>query len=198
MKSWATVTAALVTAALLISCAAPSYIVRRQPNAGLNGSFEVVSTGYPVNWSFSASPIQDGSMVVSLDGENVQDGSQSLKIEARSDSQAGEVFYQVWSKPSFSARTSVQAGKLHRIGFWLRSLGAEVHVRWVTTSEDYQQHYRHKDLVAGDLPEGEWVLIEDFVTIEDSEALLELIFVATRTGVFWCDGVQVEEVAPST
>jgi len=73
-------------------------------------------------------------------------------------------------------------------------MGAQVQVRWITASADYQQHFRYGDLLATQEPFEEWQLVEEYVTVEEGEFLAELIFVATGSGVFWCDDVRIDEI----
>jgi len=179
---------------LLSACVSTSLIFKRDAAAGLNGSFEIAEAGYPVNWTISGLPIQRGEATVSLDDEVAHDGRQSLRVEVGSTHPSNRVFFQVWSKPSFSARTVVQPGKRYRISFWYRNEGSGLHVRWVTTSGDYYVHYRHRDVLETAEVVGEWQQVEDTIDVEGDEYLLELIFVATEPGVFWCDEVVVAEV----
>ena len=188
---------AILALFVVAACASHSFVTKRDEAAGFNGSFEIADSGYPVNWSFSESPLQSGDMIVSLDTQIVRDGQQSLRVEVLNAQEAKEFFYQVWTKPAFSARTAIQPGKGYRISLWLRDLGAKVHVRWVTTSSDYQKHYRHRDMLESEELSEEWHCAEDYLTVEKGEALLDLVFVATAPGVFWCDDVKVEEVNPA-
>jgi hypothetical protein len=182
----------VAAAVLLASCVAPSYISQRDSAVGFNGGFEIGAGGYPVNWTFSESPINAGDMIVSLDPMEARDGKQSLKMEVLDAQPAARLYYQIWSKPAFSARAAVVPGKEYRIAFWYKDVGAGMHMRWVMTSADYQQHFRHSDMLPAGTPTGEWQHVEERILVQEGEALIELIFVATSPGVFWCDDVRVE------
>jgi hypothetical protein len=186
----------LAMLALLTACALPRYIMQSRPDTAWNGSFEIVEAGYPVNWRFSQPPIEQGDMILVLDREVVHEGQQSLRVEVRRAPPGPVVFQQVWTRPSFSTRATIEPGTRYRVSFWLRNEGAKVHVRWVTTSSDYYQHFRHADMLETNLATAEWTLVEDEIRAEEDEQMLELVFVASEPGLFWCDDVRVEEVAP--
>jgi hypothetical protein len=185
----------LAVLVLLAACASPRYIIYSRPATAWNGSFEIVESGYPVNWSFSQSPIEQRDMILVLDRGVVHEGQQSLRVEVLRAAAGREVFQQVWAKPSFSTRATIEPGSRYRLSFWLRDERAKVHVRWVTTSKDYQKHSRFRDVLETSLATAEWTLVEDEITAEEGEQLLELIFVVSEPGLFWCDDVRVEEVA---
>lgn len=185
----------LAMLALLAACASPRYIIHSRPATSWNGSFEIVESGYPVNWSFSQAPIEQRDMSVVLDREVVHEGQQSLRVEVLRAVAGPEVFEQVWAKPSFSTRATIEPGSRYRLSFWLRNAGAKVHVRWVATSKDYQRHFRFRDMLETSLASADWTRVEDEITAKEGEQLLELIFVVSEPGLFWCDDVRVQEVA---
>ena len=141
-------------------------------------------------------------MIVSLDGDDAHDGKQSLRVEVLSTRPSSRVFYQVWSKPSFSTRTAVEPGKQYRISCWYKNKGSRLHMRWVTTSDDYQVHHRHRDVMDTAEIADQWHQVEELICTEHctehNEHLLELIIVATDPGVFWFDDVAITEFGQCT
>jgi hypothetical protein len=67
------------TALFLASCQSDE-LVKSDPVAEFNGSFETSEDGYPVNWAFFPNPESNISFQVTLDSEDVVEGKHSLKL----------------------------------------------------------------------------------------------------------------------
>jgi hypothetical protein len=105
--------------ALLSACGKTSEY-REDPDAGLNGSFEVVQEGLPVNWYFyTPDTVADGDFEIVLDSRGPRDGKQSLKFAVRECSAEGGRY-----SPGFFQEFVATPGETYKVSFWARNEGA--------------------------------------------------------------------------
>jgi len=87
---------------------------------GMNGSFEIVQSGIPVNWLlYTPKVVPKGDFDVIVDTTEFKDGMQSLKFEVR---------YCVpsrgWHAPGLACEYKAIAGEKYYISFWIKNQGS--------------------------------------------------------------------------
>jgi hypothetical protein len=106
-------------AIVLLSACGETSDYREDPAAGLNGSFEVVQEGLPVNWYFySPDTVPDGDFDIVLDSNGPRDGKQSLKFAVRDCSAEGGRY-----SPGFFQEFDAAPGETYTVSFWARNEG---------------------------------------------------------------------------
>ena len=97
---------------------------RQDKTAGINGSFEVVESGLPVNWSvYTPKSIPTGDFDLIIDTIEYKDGKQSLKFLVRECSSRGG-----WLSPGLFQEYKATPGETYRVSFWVKNDGAEFRV----------------------------------------------------------------------
>jgi hypothetical protein len=100
----------------LISCANRSEKVYDK-SSGMNGGFEIVNSGLPVNWLvYTSSTVPDGDFDIILDNKDYKDGSQSLKFLIRNCSNVGG-----WYSPGIASEYHSTPGSTYNITFWIKN-----------------------------------------------------------------------------
>lgn len=115
MKTFGTGALAIV----LLSACGETSDYREDVAAGLNGSFEVVQEGLPVNWYFyTPDTVPDGDFEIVLDSSGPRNGKQSLKFAVRDCSGEGGRY-----SPGFFQEFDAAPGETYTVSFWARNEG---------------------------------------------------------------------------
>ena len=69
----------ILVSLLLVSCQS-NELSKSDSSAGLNGSFELTDSGYPINWAFFPNPESGDLFQVTADTSKAYEGNQSLKL----------------------------------------------------------------------------------------------------------------------
>ena len=156
-------------------------------SAGLNGSFEIVRSGLPVNWGvYSPTTIPAGDYELSLDRQNFVHGKQSLKFTIRDCSDTGG-----WLSPGIFRETLAKPDVTYKISFWIKTEGSAIRAeaggvsafegKYVTLLESYDS-----------IPE--WTKIEYEYRMPESFDVLRIQINGLSPGNLWLDDVRIETV----
>jgi hypothetical protein len=158
------------------------------PEAGMNGSFEVVESGIPVNWSFDNNP----DMQVFTDTTRVVDGKRSLKVTVEYDVN-GRI-------PSFRGlRIPVLSGKNYRISVSVINDGCSFRLNRIVQDSSGKTNTR-ADIIARAVALASpdtWESYEEILSVVGDESYVILAFLVKGHGTLWCDDVRVEELEES-
>ncbi len=170
---------------LLITSCGSNELSWSDSAAGLNGSFEVTNSGYPVNWAFFPNPETNDAFHVFVDTSQAVDGEQSVKLITTAGGNGPGLR---------SQRVRIQAGETYRIGFSVKLNGCSVSVRRVVQNRLGVTNMR-SDIIAEASPStDEWQRFEAILSVRDGEANVFLIFLIVGSGTMWCDDVRIEEI----
>ncbi len=172
------------SAALLSGCHKMNASVFDEA-AGLNGGFEIVQDGLPVNWLVYAPgtlPMGDYDLVI--DTTDFKAGTQSLKFVVRQCSPDGG-----WYSPGFSRELEAPAGSTYVIGFWAKNEGSEFLVRAGGISAK-QGTYDTIVRSRANLPA--WTHFEYRYTVPEGFNRIRLEVNVVRPGVFWIDEITIQ------
>ena len=168
---------------MLVSCGS-NELIRSDPSGGLNGGFELMEDGYPVNWAFGPDPESTESYRVSVDTERFVEGSNSLcVISSKADP----------TKAFRSKRVPVQAGAEYRISFSMMNEGCSLRVRRTTMNSSGTKNMREGIIATVSESSSDWVSHEEILTAAQGEAKVFLTFLIDGVGTLWCDDVRIEE-----
>ena len=90
----------------------------------MNGSFETLKNGLPVNWWYYAmETVPSGEFDVLIDTIQFKEGRKSLKFQVRKCESIGG-----WHSPGFFAEFKVKPGETYNISFWVINGGCDFKV----------------------------------------------------------------------
>lgn len=157
--------------------------IREDPEAGMNGSFEVVRDGLPVNWFVytpDKAPSGDWDMVI--DTVDPRSGRQSLQFVVRECLADGG-----WHSPGLTQEFEADPGATYTVGFWVKNSGAvfRVNIGGVTaTRGDYITVHSDEEIDA-------WRYLERSYTVGEDHDRLRFEFNVLRPGTVWIDDVTI-------
>lgn len=160
----------------------------KNESAGLNGSFEIVQSGLPVNWYFHYPPLKNKDTEVSLDQTAAVAGKQSLKfVVHRVGAGRG------WRSPGLFQVMPAKSKRTYKATFWLKNQGSEVLV--VIRSEKPKMAPPVQRRVLGDEETGTntWRQFEYVYTVPEDYDNIRFELGIVKPGALWIDDVRIEE-----
>jgi hypothetical protein len=181
--------AMIATVALLVrSCTMQMSETVQDKNAGMNGGFEYVEKGLPVNWLlYTQKTMGKGDFEISLDSRDFKEGLQSLKFTVRECSDQGDRF-----SPGLAQEFPANPGETYRISFWAKNQGSEfkVNIRGVNARN------RDEGLIIQQTETIDtWRLFEYNYRIPENMSKLRFELNVLQPGVFWIDDIRITKTA---
>ncbi len=158
-------------------------------SAGLNGGFEVVKNGLPVNWLlYTPQTVPDADFTLELDDVEYKEGRQSLRFDVKECTAHGG-----WKSPGFTNEFfevgPFEGPGTYKLSFWTKNQGTTFRIRAGGVSPKKGEM---KVLVESDAPSADWTFHEYLIEIPKGKHLrMELSIL--QPGTFWIDGVEVEK-----
>lgn len=156
----------------------------RDPSAGVNGSFEVVSAGLPVNWLvYTPKTVPDSAFDIMIDTTEQAHGRQSLKFAVRTCTSVGG-----WQSPGLAQEYPAETGDIFNVSFSVMNHGAEFHfsVGGVSAFES-----RGGPSVRTDSTFNEWHQYDMEYRMPEKIERLRINLNITKPGTFWIDDVRI-------
>ena len=159
-------------------------------SAGLNGGFEVLQNGLPVNWyMYTPNTVPAGDFRIVMDRDLYKEGAQSLKFDVRSCSSTGG-----WHSPGFTNEFRevgpYEGEATYRISFWIMNEGAKFNLSGGGVAP-YKGEMR--TLVESNKVIKDWELYEFEVDVPE-ERHLRFQLNILKPGIFWIDDIKIEKV----
>jgi hypothetical protein len=155
--------------------------------AGMNGSFEHVKSGLPVNWIlYTLNTVPNGDFDIIIDTVEFKDGKQSLKFLVRECSPAGG-----WHSPGFCNEYKAGPGEIYKISFWVKNEGCQfsVIIGGVGSGAGaYETIVNSKDTIKS------WQLYEYKYTIPKNMTAIRIETSILQPGNFWIDDIRIEKL----
>ena len=194
-RTWTNVKAVLLGVAtpLLCGCTQVSQEVR-EPEAGVNGGFETVKDGLPVNWLvYTPDTVPNSDFDIAFDKSEKAEGRQSLKFTVRACEGIGG-----WRSPGFAQEYPARPGDVFDVRLAVRNDGTEFGVAISAVSA-----FGGVDGpgVRTDSTFGEWWHYQWEYAMPEKMERLRLELNVLRPGTLWIDDVRLtrrsgEEVKP--
>lgn len=109
---------------LFSSCMAQLSESETDPSAGLNGGFEMVKNGLPVNWLvYTKNTVKEGDFEIRFDDQVPKEGKQALQFDVRACSNEGGRF-----SPGIAQEIKAEAGAEYIIRLWMKNKDSKVTV----------------------------------------------------------------------
>ena len=174
---------ALLTLGALTACGTHSESVL-DPSVGINGGFETVRSGLPVNWLlYTPKTVREGDFDIVIDTVEKVEGKQSLKFVVRKCSSEGG-----WLSPGFAQEIAALPRSAYTIGFWVKNSGAEVTIRAGGVTAD---NATYQTLLKTSGATGGWMHVTGNVMVPAGSSRLRLELSITRPGTFSIDDVVI-------
>jgi len=156
-------------------------------SAGMNGGFEIVKSGLPVNWLvYTRKTIPAGDYDLLIDTAEHRTGRQSLKFVVRQCSSVGG-----WHSPGFSQEYAAAPGTTYTVGFWVKNDGAEFLARIggvSATKGQYETIVRSSEAIPA------WKHYEKQYTMPQGFNRIRFELNVLKPGTFWVDDVTISGI----
>jgi hypothetical protein len=162
--------------------------IERDDAAGLNGSFEVVRSGFPVNWHIHDRPIEDGDYELDFDTD-AMDGQQSLELRVHRVTGPG------WRGPGLFQVIDAVEGNTYSVRFWMKNEGCLVKLRIDSETPESRDPRRPINVrfEGAGLAEGVWEEFEYTYTVPKHYQNIRFdIDISGGSGTVWLDDVRIE------
>lgn len=155
--------------------------------AGLNGGFETVKNGKPVNWMLNTNATTgEGDFTWSLDTNDVKEGNQSLFCEVKACSDKGGRF-----SPGIAQEIPAKEGDEFTVSFWMKVEEGRFMVNLFPVSATEQS--KGVVLTQHDVTSTEWVHYTYTLKIPSNRNALRMEFTLLSKGRYHLDGVQIQK-----
>lgn len=155
-------------------------------SVGMNGSFEVVKNGMPVNWLvYTEKTVKEGQFKFSIDDDSKQ-GNNSLKFSVVKCSEKGG-----WLSPGISQEVKVKKSTNYKVTFWARNMGAEILIRINGVSslkKDVGLSLRTSEI------KEDWFEYKFTYKLPETMEKLRIEINIVKPGTIWIDDIKIEEV----
>jgi hypothetical protein len=155
-------------------------------NAGLNGSFEIVENGFPVNWMiYSPKTIPEGDYDLIIDTTDFKEGKQSLKFLVRSCAPDGG-----WHSPGFCMEDEANPGEFYKVSFWYINDSSEFIARIGGVGPSVGEY---ETIIKSNESNNTWKLIEYKYAIPQDMNSIRFELNILQPGSFWIDGLRIDK-----
>lgn len=170
---------------MLSSCIQMSETINDE-TAGMNGGFEIVKSGLPVNWLlYTPNTVKEGDFKIVIDTEQYKEGKQSLKFIVNECSSVGG-----WYSPGFTKQFDATPGGQYKLSFWIKNNGSEFRV---VAGGVGPKTGDMKTLLQTSEQIDNWKLYEYGIDIAEEFESLRIEVNITQPGTFWIDDIKIEK-----
>jgi hypothetical protein len=160
-------------------------------SAGLNGDFEIVKSGLPVNWLlYTKNTVPHGDFDLVIDDHEFKSGNQSLKFVVRECSDTGG-----WHSPGFTRELPADPGATYQISFWARNEGSKFH--FIAGGVSAFEGNDGVDVQSSESIE-EWTKMEYKFRVPAKYERIRFQLNILEPGTFWIDDLQVKKISDET
>ena len=164
----------------------PGSIQVRGYDCKMNGSFETLKNGLPVNWWYYAmETVPKGDFDILSDSVIFKEGNRSLKFQVRSCESAGG-----WHSPGFFEEFKVKPGETYTISFWVINNGCDFKVSVGAGMQGNPGP--NKTLVRTQEIYSEWKYFEYTFAIPPANDNIRFEANILSPGMIWFDDIRIE------
>jgi hypothetical protein len=184
-KKIVTIIFALLANAVLCGCSNMSESIYDK-NAGMNGSFEYVKSGLPVNWIlYTPKTVPESDFDICIDSAEFKDGKQSLKFVVRGCTADGG-----WHSPGFCNQFPAKPGELYHVSFWIKNTGIDFHAQIGGMNA---KKMKNDTIIKSKEKISDWQLYEyTYIVPEEMNAIRFEINILSP-GTLWIDDIRIEK-----
>lgn len=176
---------------ILLAGCKPGSISVRGYDCKMNGSFETLKNGLPVNWwYYSMETVSNADFDILTDSVVFKEGKRSLKFQVRSCQNIGSR-----RSPGFFEEFKVQPGETYKISFWVINDGCNFKVTIGTGMKGNPGP--GKALVRTQETIPNWKYFEYYFDIPQANDNIRFEANILSPGTIWFDDVRIEGVKDS-
>jgi len=156
-------------------------------SAGMNGSFEYVRDGLPVNWLlYTPKTVPEGDFEIVIDTTEFAEGKQSLKFIVRECSPDGG-----WYSPGFCNQFPADPEGTFRISFWIKNQGSYFYIKIGGINSSAGQY---ETIVETNEEIKKWRKFEHSYSVPEGMNEMRLEVNILKPGVFWIDNIRIDRL----
>jgi hypothetical protein len=156
-------------------------------SAGMNGGFEYVRDGLPVNWLlYTPKTVPDGDFEIVMDTIEFAEGKQSLKFIVRKCSSIGGCY-----SPGFCNQFPADPGGTFRISFWIKNQGSYFYIKIGGINSSAGQY---ETIVETNEEIDPWRNFEYIYAVPEGMNEIRLEVNILKPGVFLIDDIRINRV----
>lgn len=177
----------VVSLIVLTGCKPMSTSVKGH-DCKMNGGFETLSKGLPVNWwYYSMETVPSGDFDITTDTMLFKEGKRSLRFNVRSCEPIGG-----WHSPGFFEEFKVQPGETYKVSFWIMSDGCFLRVSVGAGMKGNPGPSETK--VNQKMTVSEWMYFEYYFDIPEANDNIRFEANILSPGTIWFDDVRIEGI----
>jgi len=161
----------------------------RDISAGINGGFEIVRSGVPVNWIIQRNTFNEEDAEISIDTTDKVEGKQSLRFAVHSFGPFSES--REWSLAQVLPAESLRT---YRVSFWLKNRGCTEVTRVYRTLQYQAWGPGMETLGEAEMGTDTWRQFEFTHTIPAKGSDIRFTLGISQACTLWIDDVRIEEV----
>lgn len=171
---------------VLAGCAGSIFV--KGYDCKMNGSFETVKAGLPVNWWYYAmETVPNGEFDILSDSIIFHDGKRSLKFQVRKCESKGG-----WHSPGFFEEFKVHPGETYKVSFWIINKGCDLNVSIGAGMEGNPGPTQTLLRTQEEFPE--WTYFEYYFDIPKANDNIRFEANILSPGTIWFDDIRIEGV----
>lgn len=170
-----------------LSCKHPMSESVMRPEAGWNGSFEIVEQNLPVNWLVNTPKTTgEGDFEILTDSINFKSGKQSLHFLVHNCSNKGGRF-----SPGIAQEIPLNSGEQYRISFWVKNQDCTFSIE-VNGVDAFNQNKGPQVKSAEKFQD--WKFYEMNYTLPKDMKRLRFSVSILNPGEFWIDDISISKM----
>ncbi len=162
------------------------------PDAGVNGSFEITKDGLPVNWTmYTPNTVPIGEFEILLDKDIVKEGNQSLRFNVRKCAERGGGFFSPGFTNQFNEFVENAGSGSYKISYWVRNDSSRFMIKIGSVGG---KGGGPETIIDKAQQIDEWQFFESEVHVPEGQTpRMELSILAP--GTFWIDDVRIQKMS---
>ena len=158
----------------------------------MNGSFEIIKDGLPVNWNYySPKTVPNSDFSIICDNTLFKEGKQSLKFQINKCESMGG-----WHSPGFFEEFKVRPGETYKVSFWVINKGSYMEAKAETGMEGNPGI--SESIVNIGKTFSEWQYYEHDIQIPKNNDNLRFEANILSPGTIWFDDIRITGVNDSS
>jgi hypothetical protein len=154
--------------------------------AGLNGSFEHIENGLPVNWLvYTPHTVKNADFDILPDTMDPKEGKQSMLFRVRKCAATGG-----WRSPGLAREIDASPGETYKISVWVKNSGAQFKIK-VNAANAFEAAQGQTTISSDQI--SEWRKLEYTCQIPNRMTRLRMELNVLSPGSFWVDNIEVEK-----
>jgi hypothetical protein len=169
-------------------CSRLSEIIHDE-KAGINGGFETMVSGLPVNWYvYTMNIVPEGDFTITPDTVELIEGKQSLKFTVNRCLDHGG-----WHSPGIFQEFLFDSGSNILVSWWQKNKGCSYHINLYSYDLNNPRHAKNFQVHETGEPVDEWQKFEGLCNLEVEHERVRFELNILSPGIFRIDDFRIEK-----